>query len=71
MVVCMVILRESWGECIRAFYSYLKIDIVLKAELTRTMLTIEMVMNRDWNFLWLESDSMLMIIFFNNSSIVP
>jgi len=52
---------------------YLGTDVVTSfhAELIGAMRAVETAFHRNWTNLWLESDSMLLVMAFSNNDIVP
>jgi hypothetical protein len=68
---CGGIFRNS-DSCFLGAYSYnLDISSSLNAELVGAMLAIETTFNKGWSHLWLETDSMVVVLAFSSSKVVP
>lgn len=67
----VVEIRGSRGEILGCFASYIGINHSLHAEPVAAMIVIELVHSKGWKHIWLECESMLVIVAFKSSKIVP
>ncbi|GAU16832.1 hypothetical protein TSUD_367790 [Trifolium subterraneum] len=66
-----VFFRDSTSSFLGAYTYNLGISTSLNAELIGAMLAIETAFSKGWSHLWLESDSMLVVLTFSSSKVVP
>jgi ribonuclease HI len=65
---CGGVFRNHESNCIYAFAEPLAISTSYVAELSGAMRAIEIAFQKNWHHLWLESDSALVVLAFNNPS---
>ena len=68
---CGGIFRNSSAEFVGAFAFNLGISNSLVAELQGVMIAIEIASQKGWNYLWLETNSVLVTLAFKSSNTVP
>ena len=68
---CGGIFRNSNFDFLGAFASNLGLNNSLNAELTGAMFAIEIAYQKNWRYLWIEPDSMLVTLAFKSSKLVP
>lgn len=60
--------RDYMGNFLCGFSIFLEVDFCFNAELHAVMLMIEFAESKNWFLLWLESDSLLTVAAFQNTS---
>jgi len=70
-VACGGIYRNNEVVCIGCFAQNLGFDSSLIAELSGAMQAIEIAYRKNWRNLWLETDSMLVVLAFKSITTVP
>ncbi|KAK2443569.1 hypothetical protein QL285_014658 [Trifolium repens] len=68
---CGGIFRNADSSFFGAYALNIGVSTSLKAELIGAMIAIETATNKGWSNLWLESDSMLVVLAFSSARIVP
>ncbi|XP_058783723.1 uncharacterized protein LOC131658448 [Vicia villosa] len=68
---CGGIVRNSDGMFLGAFASSVGISNSLMAELSGAMIAIEFAYENNWNFVWLETDSTMVVKAFKSPFVVP
>jgi len=68
---CGGIFRNCKGQFLGCFAEGLNGGKTLVAELCGIMRTLELAQQRNYRYLWLETDSMISVLAFKNTDIVP
>jgi ribonuclease HI len=68
---CGGLFRDANSSFLGAFAFNIGISNSLNAELIGAMIAIETAASKGWSYLWLESDSMLVVLAFSSAKIVP
>jgi len=68
---CGIVFRNSDADCILCISENLGMVSSFHAEIIGAMRAIETAFHRNWTNLWLESDSMLVVMASSNTDIVP
>lgn len=63
--------KNNLDECNGCFAANLGVSTPLYAEAMGVILTVEIAFNNNWNYLWIECDSMLVTFAFNSTNIIP
>ena len=71
MAACGGLFRSDDSELLGAFAVNLGLTSAIFSELIRAMVAIEIAHHKGWHSLWLETDSMLVLLAFKSSNIVP
>lgn len=68
---CGGILCDFQGVFLRVFALYIGLSTAFRAELQATMKAIELATLHNWNDIWLETDSTLVLNAFQDQSVIP
>jgi ribonuclease HI len=68
---CGAIFRNSDAAFLGAYSFNFGISSSLNGELVGALVAIETTVNKGWSHIWLESDSMRVVMIFSSSKVVP